>query len=242
MRPYPGAPLLSLPRAARRPSGLRAGDAFTLIELLVVIAVIGILAGMLLPTLTAARERARITTCKSNMRQLLVAAQMYSTGYDEFMPVDDHPKNSHSLLMDYMDPFLGDNKVYYCPSATGDLAYSRENVADGNISYMYFCYSDYKKDSEIVKWLIEGECITTQRSKVKRWVFSDYLWKDRPGSHATYKKGINFVRLDSSVGFIVEQPRKYYEEAFDVNEDSGGGGGGGGGGGSGGGGGGGGGS
>jgi len=59
---------------------------FTLVELLVVIAVISILAAILFPVFTHARETARISTCLSNMKQLGLASIMYTNDFDERFP------------------------------------------------------------------------------------------------------------------------------------------------------------
>lgn len=100
--------------------------AFTLIELLVVFAVIAILAALILPALGRSKESARSISCMNNLRQLGVAAMVYSSDAGRFpsfldwlYPRGVPPPASADLTKGQLYPYLKSKAIFRCPKETG---------------------------------------------------------------------------------------------------------------------------
>jgi prepilin-type N-terminal cleavage/methylation domain-containing protein/prepilin-type processing-associated H-X9-DG protein len=101
-------------------------NGFTLIELLVVIAIIAILAAILFPVFAQAREKARQTTCTSNVKSLGLAVWMYAQDYDETYPPVWYNPDGH--WANVTSPYIGQGGegpkklwtqgIMLCPSAS----------------------------------------------------------------------------------------------------------------------------
>ena len=139
----------------------RAG--FTLIELLVVIAIIAILAALLLPALSAAKQRAIRTACMNNLKQIGIAMFVYAESSNDKLPsittssrgwAWDMPWKVGNTLLDTMS---GDKKVFYCPGTAArfsdELDFGNTNsgaslwyYAPGNYHVMGYCAAFHDAD------------------------------------------------------------------------------------------------
>ena len=128
---------------------------FTLIELLVVIAIIAILAAILFPVFARAREKARQTSCLSNVKQMSLGVHMYIQDYDETLPfaliytATSAPRpwaggsGTYLYWPDQIYPYVMNRQVFTCPSNAGDWIGYGWNV------YLGYCGNHPTRFTEI---------------------------------------------------------------------------------------------
>ncbi|NUP99939.1 MAG: DUF1559 domain-containing protein [Armatimonadetes bacterium] len=186
--------------------------AFTLIELLVVIAIIAILAAILFPVFAKAREKARQSSCQSNMKQVGVAFLQYVQDYDERCPdfststaaVVWHPdgpgtSGNHAAgyyldLIDYIYPYGKSVQQWACPSMNASVVTYHDAYGYANL------WLDGRSLAEVPSSAEQVVSIET----INAWLDGASQLRSRTGTPAgrldeRHNDGLNVTYLDGHV-------------------------------------------
>ncbi len=192
------------------PRGYTRG--FTLIELLVVIAIIAILAAILFPVFARAREKARQTSCLSNVKQLTMAMLMYTQDYDGCYPViwdsgsgypvgavDGSPNMwDASALVALFTPYVKNTQLFFCPTADKNPAAHAKIGPDGKAvtNYQlnsYIVFPAYWYAMNPTKWPVGYGPISETQIEIPAQIL---FWEDMYEAAGTHNGGGNYGCCD----------------------------------------------
>ena len=205
---------------------------FTLIELLVVIAIIAILASMLLPALSKARDSSKKILCTSNMKQMYYCVGMYMNDYNSLIPVSDSWKPAIYPYITNRHVPTGTNytvccdirtrniKVYFCPSVfpwvlamdqtlTGvgwNYTYMGYHLGDSNPQFAQQKYNNVRKPGITIMF---GD--TKDVNDQSKSFQNDYLYPTDTGTgNPLTTRHLNGLNMTFADGHVEWNPAVYY--------------------------------
>ena len=180
---------------------------FTLIELLVVIAIIAILAAILFPVFAKAREKARQSSCASNLKQIGLGITQYAQDYDEYIltpmsPPVTLPAPADTYVMDKcgtarafwtikLNPYVKSDAIYVCPS--GEIAVGNADAPSGGCTI--FIKRSYNMNGTLTGCCGQGVAMASVTKPAETFIVAD------SGVHRVFGPGFGVLNDTDHPGF-----------------------------------------
>jgi prepilin-type N-terminal cleavage/methylation domain-containing protein len=219
----------------------RQVKAFTLVEMLVVIAIIGILAALLLPVLSRAKNQGAETVDINNLKQISIAIQMYATDSHDYLPAPNWKSQDRSgypgwlytldssadgsaqfvLQKGLIWPTLKDPRLYFCPMDYTNTALFQERdqqLSSYAVNGAIIGFNRTNYPAEKLSALRPGDVAFWETDEAEPEFFNDGANFPSEGVSARHQNGA----IQATFGAAVSYTRlgAWYVQVYDTNKNS----------------------